>query len=97
MDVQLSATTVLELDHLLAAVAASPAADDDDRHQLAFSRGQLGPWMPPVEVLVLAGLLWEATDRLGLDPVTRRACDRWSGRLAGLLSAEPARALPIAC
>ena len=37
----------------------------------------------------------EATDRLALDPATRAACDRWSTRLAGLLSAPPAR-FPLA-
>ena len=41
MDLQLSATTVMELDHLLAAVAASPAADEDDRLEIGTG-AQLG-------------------------------------------------------
>ena len=98
MDLQLSTTTVLELTDLLATVAAAPGVGDDQRYELAWSRDQVATRMPPVEVLVLAGLLREATDRLGIDPATRWACDRWSIQLAGLLSATPARpALAIAC
>jgi hypothetical protein len=98
MDVQLSATTVLELTNLLTAVAAAPGTGRDERYELTWSRDQVATRMPPVEVLVLAGLLREATDRLGLDPATRRACDRWSVELTGLLSATSARpALAIAC
>jgi hypothetical protein len=61
---------------------------------LAYARDQVATRMPPVEVLVLAGLLREASDRPGLDPATRAACSRWSGTLAGLLSAPAVPAPP---
>ena len=90
MDVQLSTRTVLELTDLLTAVAVAPGAGDADRYELAFTRAQLATRMPPLEVLVLAGVLREATDHLALDPATRAACDRWSSRLAAWLSAPQA-------
>jgi hypothetical protein len=93
MDVQLSTRTVLELTHLLTTVAAAPGAD---RYELAWTRAQVATRMPPVEVLVLAGVLREAADRLPLDPATRAACDRWSTRLAGQLTAPARRPLAIA-
>jgi hypothetical protein len=88
---QLSTRTVLELTHLLSTAAAAPGATDTDRHELAHTRAQVTTRMPPVEVLVLAGVLREAADRLALDPATRAACDRWSTRLAAQLTAPPAR------
>jgi hypothetical protein len=91
MDVQLSTRTVLELTHLLTTAAAAPGATDADRHELAYTRAQVATLMPPVEVLVLAGVLREAADRLALDPATRSACDRWSTRLAAQLTAPPTR------
>jgi hypothetical protein len=91
MDVQLSTRTVLALTDLLTTVAAAPGTGDADRDELAFTRAQVATRMPPVEVLICAGVLREATDRLALDPATRDACDRWSARLAGLLSVPPAR------
>jgi hypothetical protein len=96
MDVQLSTRTVLELTHLLTTVAAFPAVTDADRYELAYTRAQVATRMPPVEVLVLAGVLREATDRLALDPATRSACDRWGTRLAAQLTARPRRPLAIA-
>ena len=95
MDLQLSTRTVLELTDLLTTLADAPGAGDADRYELAFTRAQVATRMPPVEALGLAGLLREATDRLGPDPATRAACDRWSARLARLLSAPPVRA-PLA-
>jgi hypothetical protein len=95
MDVQLSTRTVLELTDLLTTLSVHPGAGDADRYELAFTRAQVATRMPPVEVLVLAGVLREATDRLALDPAARAACDRWSGRLARLLSA-PAGRFPLA-
>jgi hypothetical protein len=80
-----------ERSDLLTTVSAAPGAGDDDRYELGWSRDQVATQMPPVEVLVLAGLLEEATHRLGLDPATRAACHRWSAHLAGLLSAAPDR------
>ena len=46
--------------------------------------------MPGVEVLVLAGVLAEMTDRPGPDPATRNACRWWSAELARLLSVASA-------
>ena len=93
MDVQLTIRTVLELTDLLTAVAGD--AGDADRYELAFARAQVATRMPPLEVLVLAGVLREASDHLALDPATRAACDRWSTRLAASLSAPPAQ-VPLA-
>ena len=62
MDVQLSTRTVLELTRLL--TAAASGATDADRHELAYTRAQVATLMPPVEVLVPAGILREAADRL---------------------------------
>jgi hypothetical protein len=42
--------------------------------------------MDPIEVLVLAGVLREMTDRPGPDPAARHACSRWSAHLARVLS-----------
>jgi len=69
MDVQLSTRTMLELIDLLTTVATSAGIGDDDRYELAFARGQVATRMPAVELLVCAGLLWEASDRLALDRV----------------------------
>ena len=91
MDVQLSTRTMLELIDLLTTVATSAGIGDDDRYELAFARDQVATRMPAVELLVCAGLLWEASDRLALDPATRAACHRWSIRLAGLIAAAPDR------
>jgi hypothetical protein len=95
MDVQLPTRTVLALTDLLTTVAAAPGAGPADRYELAFTRDQVAAAMAPVEVLVLAGVLREATDRLGLDPATRDACHRWSVSLAALLAAPGDRA-PLA-
>ena len=62
MDVQLSTRTMLELTDLLTTVARG--AGDTHRHELVFTRARVATRMPPVEVLVLAGVLQEATDRL---------------------------------
>jgi hypothetical protein len=77
----------------LRAASATPGASDADRHELGFTRDQVATRMAPVEVLVLAGILREAADRLALDPATRSACSRWSSSLAGLLSAPPELAI----
>jgi hypothetical protein len=95
MDVQLSTRTMLELTNLLTTLTTSTGIGDDDRYELAFARDQVATRMPAVELLVCAGLLWEASDRLALDPATRAACHRWGIRLAGLISAPPDR-LPLA-
>jgi len=46
--------------------------------------------MPGVEVLVLAGVLADMTDRPGPDLATRNACRLWSSELARLLSVASA-------
>jgi hypothetical protein len=95
MDVQLPTRTVLELTDLLITVADAPGTTGrrplragvcprPGRHPHAAGGGA-----------GLAGLLREASDRPGLDPATRAACSRWSGTLAGLLSA-PAVPAPLA-
>jgi hypothetical protein len=93
MDVQLPTRTVLELTHLLTTVSATPGVSDADRYELGFTRDQVATRMAPVEVLVMAGVLREAADRLALDPATWSACSRWSSSLAGLLSAPPELAI----
>ena len=84
----LSGAQVTHLVHLLTAVAAH--ANDDDRYELHYSRSQLSQQMPAVEVLVLAGVLSELTERPGLDAATREDCRRWSEDLSRLLSSPSA-------
>ena len=60
MDVQLSTRTMLELTNLLTILTTSAGIGDDDRYELAFARDQVATRMPAVELLVCAGLLWEA-------------------------------------
>ncbi|HEY6706523.1 MAG TPA: hypothetical protein VJB61_02890 [Actinomycetota bacterium] len=86
---------MLELIDLLTILATSAGIGDDDRYELASARDQVATRMPAVELLVCAGLLWEASDRLALDPATRAACHRWSLRVAGLIAAAPDQ-LPLA-
>jgi hypothetical protein len=56
---------VVRLSELLEVVAAAPGTGDELRYQLDYCRNQVGELMPAVEVLVLAGVLREATDRPG--------------------------------
>jgi hypothetical protein len=42
----------------------------------------VGELMAPIEVLVLAGVLHEMSERLGPDPIVREGCRRWSAYLA---------------
>ena len=83
----LSGAQVTHLVHLLTAVAAH--ANDDDRYELHYSRSQLSRQMPAVEVLVLAGVLSEMTERPRLDAAAREDC-RWSDVLNRLLSSASA-------
>ena len=82
--VSLSAVQVTQLIDLLTVTAA--VADDDDRYQLDYCRDQVGELMAPIEVLVLAGVLHEMTERPGPDPITREGYRRWSLYLARRLS-----------
>jgi hypothetical protein len=84
----LSGAQVTHLVHLLTAVAAH--ANNDDRYELDYSRSQLSKQMPAVEVLVLAGVLSELTERPGLDAAAREDCRRWSDVLNQLLSSASA-------
>jgi hypothetical protein len=82
--VSLSTVQVTRLIDLLTVTAAG--ADDEDRHQLDHCREQVGELMAPIEVLVLAGVLREMTERPGPDPIAREGCRRWSTCLARRLS-----------
>ena len=93
--VSLSTVQVTQLVDLLTAAAA--VADDDDRYQLDYCRDQVGELMAPIEVLVLAGVLREMTERPGPDAITREGCRRWSAYLARRLSdASATGVLPLA-
>jgi hypothetical protein len=85
----LSSGQVAQLVELLSTLAAAPGLDDDDRYQLHHCRAQLGRRMPAVEVLVLAGVLHDATDQPALSGTLRAACARWSADLARLLRPAP--------
>jgi hypothetical protein len=91
---RLPAEHVAQLVELLTVVAAAAATSDEDRYQLHYCRGEVGEVMAPVEVLVLAGVLHEMTDRPGPDPAARSRCRRWSDHLARRLSAAPAATSP---
>jgi hypothetical protein len=93
--VSLSTVQVTQLVGLLTAAAA--VADDDDRYQLDYCRDQVGELMAPIEVLVLAGVLREMTERPGPDAITREGCRRWSAYLARRLGdASTTGLLPLA-
>ena len=93
--VSLSTVQVAQLVDLLTAAAA--VADDDDRYQLDYCRDQVGELMAPIEVLVLAGVLREMTERPGPDAITREGCRRWSAYLARRLGdASTTGLLPLA-
>jgi hypothetical protein len=86
---RLSGEQVTQLVELLTVTAAA-ATSDEDRYQLHYCRSQVRQLMPGIEVLVLAGVLADMTDRPGPDLATRNACRRWSAELAGLLSVASA-------
>jgi hypothetical protein len=91
---RLPAEHVAQLVDLLTVVATAADTNDEDRYQLHYCRSQVGEVMPPIEVLVLAGVLNEMTDRPGPDPAARNRCRRWSDHLARLLSTVPAATSP---
>ena len=93
--VSLSTVQVTQLVDLLTAAAA--VADDDDRYQLDYCRDQVGELLSPIEVLVLAGVLREMTERPEPDAITREGCRRWSAYLARRLGdASATGLLPLA-
>ena len=89
MNVWLSSQAVARLTELLAVVAAAPDTSDQHRCELSYCRRQVGELMPASEVLVLAGVLREATDRAGLSAAARTDCWSWGSYLARLLAASP--------
>ena len=88
--ISLSGAQVTQLVELLSVVAAAADTSDEDRYQLHYSRSQVRQLMPGIEVLVLAGVLADMTDRPGPDLATRNACRWWSTELSGLLSVASA-------
>jgi hypothetical protein len=93
--VSLSPAQVTQLTDLLTVTAAG--AGDEDRYQLDYCRDQVGELMAPIEVLVLAGVLHEMTERPGPNPITRESCRRWSLYLARRLGdASATGMLPLA-
>jgi hypothetical protein len=94
--ITLSGAQVNQLVDLLTVVAAAPGTSDEDRYQLNYSRGQVRELMPPVEVLVLAGVLGEVPERPGPDLAVRNQCRWWSAYLARLLSAASAATARLA-
>ena len=88
--IRLSGEQVTQLVDLLTVVADAADTSDDDRFQLHYCRSQVGQLMPGVEVLVLAGVLADMTDRPGPDLATRNGCRLWSSELARLLSVASA-------
>jgi hypothetical protein len=92
--VSLSTVQVTQLIDLLTVTAA--VADDDDHYQLDYCRNQVGELMAPIDVLVLAGVLHEMTERPAPDAITREGCRRWSAYLTRRLSDASATVLPLA-
>jgi hypothetical protein len=84
--VSLSGEQVIHLVDLLTVVATAADTSDGDRYQLHYCRSQVCELMAPIEVLVLAGVLREMTDRPGADLAAPPNCRRWSAHLARLLS-----------
>ncbi len=89
MNVWLSSQAVARLTELLAVLAAAPDTSDQHRYELSYCRSQVEELMPTSEMLVLAGVLREATDRPGLSAATRTDCWSWSSYLERLLVASP--------
>jgi hypothetical protein len=73
----------------LAVVAAEPGTSDQHRRELSDCRRQVGELMPASELRVLAGVLRQATDRVGLSAAARTDCWSWGSYLARLLAAGP--------
>jgi hypothetical protein len=87
--VWLSDQAVARLTELLDVVAAAPAISDAGRDELEHSCSQVGELMPGIEVVVLAGILRQATDQPGLSATVRTDCWSWSSYLDALLAASP--------
>jgi hypothetical protein len=94
MNVWLSSQAVARLTDLLTVVAAAPHTSDQQRCQAHCCRHQVRELMPASELLVLAGLLREATGRAGLSAAARTDCWSWSSYLERLLAGSPTAAAP---
>jgi hypothetical protein len=92
--IELSSEQATQLVELLRVVAAAPDTSDDDRYQLHYCHTQVGQRMPTIEVLVLAGVLQDATDRPELSVALRAACASRSADLACRLRVAPHRDQP---
>jgi hypothetical protein len=90
MNVWLSGQAVARLTDLLAVVAAAPHTGDQHHYQAYSCRCQVEEQMPASELLVLAGVLREATVWAGLSAATRTDCWSWSSYLERLLAGSPA-------
>jgi hypothetical protein len=88
--ITMSDAQVTQLVDLLTVIAVAADTSDEDRYQLHYCRSQVNRRMPGVEVLVLAGVLADMTDRPGPDLTTRTACRRWSAELARMLGVASA-------
>jgi hypothetical protein len=88
--IRLSGEQVTQLVDLLTVVAAAADTSDEDRYQLHYCRSQVGELMPPIEVLVLAGVLREVPERPGPGLAVRNQCRWWSTYLARVLSVASA-------
>jgi hypothetical protein len=77
---------VARLIQLLIDLAAVPGIHPEHQYELAYSRDQVREHLPAIEGLVIAGLLYEAPERLALDPGTQAACRWWSAALIQALT-----------
>jgi hypothetical protein len=91
---RLSSEQVTQLVDLLSALATAPGTSHADRHQLDDCRAELDQQMPAIKVLVLAGVLHDATDEPALGEALRADCRRWSVVLAQLLRVASATTAP---
>ena len=89
MNAWLSRQAVARLTDLLAVVAAVPHTGDQHRCHADSCRSRVDELMPARELLVLAGVLREATSCTGLSAATRTDCWSWSSYLERLLVGGP--------
>jgi hypothetical protein len=89
MNVWLSSQAVARLTDLLASVAAAPHTSQQQRGEADRRRSQVEELMPASEMLVLAGVLREASGRAELSAATRADCWSWSSYLERLLATRP--------
>jgi hypothetical protein len=89
MNVWLSSQAVARLTDLLAVMAAAPHTSDQHRHQAEACRRQVNELMPASQLLALAGVLRQATDRPGLSAASRTDCWSWSSYLERMLVGAP--------